>query len=60
MYHGLRYRHNMVWVLIFFYILVGLVHNTLPSFKIYVMELKGFLGYLRQGIASALNNFRHE
>jgi len=49
----------MVWVLIFFYILVGL-HNTLPSFKIYVMELKGFLGYLRKGIASALNNFRHE
>jgi hypothetical protein len=49
----------MVWVLISFYVLVRL-YNTPPSFKIYVMEPKGFLGYLKKGIASALNNFGHE
>ncbi len=34
--------------------------NTLPSFKIYVMEPNVFLRYLARGIASVLSSFGHE
>ncbi len=33
--------------------------NTLPSFKKYVIEPKGFLGYPTRGIACALNIPNH-
>jgi hypothetical protein len=42
--------------------LIGLVGlwNTPPSFKIYVMEPKGFVGYPNRGIAHALSSYGHE
>jgi hypothetical protein len=33
--------------------------DTPPSFKRYVMEPKGFVGYPNRGIAHALNSFGH-
>jgi hypothetical protein len=34
--------------------------NTITSFKRYVTEPKGFLGYSTKGIAFALNIHKHE
>jgi hypothetical protein len=46
-------------VLFIFKVLLGL-HNTLPNSKRYVMEPKGFMGYLEKGNACELNSFGHE
>ncbi len=34
--------------------------NTLPNSKKYVMEPKGFMGYLKRGNACELSSFGHE
>jgi len=39
--------------------LLGLC-DTLPDSKRYVMELKGFMGYPKKGIACELNTYGHE
>ncbi len=56
LFHGLQYYHKMIRVLFSSYVLLRLC-NTLPSFKRYVMEPKGFMGYLERGIACELNSF---
>jgi hypothetical protein len=36
-----------------------LFHNICPNSKIYVMELKRFMGYTKRGSACELSNFGH-
>jgi len=58
LFHGLGYYRNMMRVLLSFYVLVWYC-NTLSSFKIYVIEPKGFMGFPTRGIACALNISNH-
>jgi hypothetical protein len=47
----IRYFNEGIGFLVGF----GVVMQYLPSFKIYVIEPKGFMGYLTRGITWALN-----
>ncbi len=59
LFHGLWYYCKMMQVMLSFKVLLGLC-NTLPKFKRYVMEPKGFMGCLERGNACELTSFGHE